>query len=94
MGVSEPGGELREALESLWHDWRENDPAGIMQFSDFLAPEVESALRVTFRYLIKSKLPASARPPMDEIEATIDDWVGHFATTFRDKRPKWLDDVS
>ncbi len=93
MGVSEPGCELREALESLWEDWHENDPAGLMQYSDFLAPEVESALRVTFRYLIKAKLPPSARPPHDEIEEMIDDWVQQFAVTFRDKRPTWLDDA-
>jgi hypothetical protein len=92
MSVSEPGGELREALESLWEDWREANPDGLMQFSDFLSPEIESALRVTFRYLLHSKLPPSVRPSGDDLEEMVDNWVEHFALTLRDKRPTWLDD--
>ena len=92
MSVSEPGGELREALVSLWEDWRATDPSGLMQFSDFLAPEIESALRITFRYLLHRKLPPSIRPTGDDLEAMVDEWVEQFSSMLRDKRPTWLDD--
>jgi hypothetical protein len=91
MSVSEPGGELREALQSQWDDWREKDPMGLMQFSDFLAPEIEAVLRVTFRFLLRSKVPVHARPSEEDMHAAIDEWVEHFAVTLRDKRPTWLD---
>ncbi len=91
MSVSEPGGELREALQGQWDDWREKDPKSLMQFSDFLSPEIEAVLRITFRYLLRSKVPVNARPNEEEMRGAIDEWVEQFAVTLRDKRPTWLD---
>jgi len=91
MSVSEPGGELREALERIWSDWLENDPERLMSFNDFLAPEIESTLRVTFRFLIRKYMRNEPHISDDRVEELVEDWVGHFSTVMRDKRPKWRD---
>jgi hypothetical protein len=89
--LSEPGGELREALEDLWNDWQSTDPGHLMHYNDFLAPEIESTLRMTFRFFVRSKFPPSIRPSEHEMDAMIEEWVEQFAITLRDKRPDWRD---
>jgi|GEM_PF-4984152 len=91
MSVSEPGGELREALENVWREWREEDPERLMQFNDYLAPEIESAMRVTVRYFIRSLVPQPQRPPEEAMEDVIDEWVKQFSVILRDKRSDWRD---
>ena len=88
MSTSEPGGDLREALESIWEDWKESDPEGVMSFNDFLSPEIEATLRLTFRHYIRRYL----RPDSDEgVDGLVDEWVQSFAISLRDKRPEWRD---
>ena len=94
MSVSEPGGELREALENVWREWKEEDPEQLMHFNDYLAPEVESAIRVTIRYMIRSLVPTSHRPPESEMEEVIQEWVRQFSIILRDKRSPWRDKPS
>jgi hypothetical protein len=91
MSVSEPGGELREALQNIWVDWESDDPDGVMSFNDFLAPEIESALRVTFRYYIRKHMTAHHLEDQVSIDDLVESWVRNFATTLRDKRPQWRD---
>lgn len=82
---------MREALEDLWNDWQSMDPDQLMQYNDFLAPEIESTLRMTFRFFVRSKFPPSLRPAEHEMDEMIEEWVEQFAITLRDKRPDWRD---
>lgn len=91
MGVSEPGGELREALEGIKRDWREMDREQLMDFNDFLAPEIESALRVTLRYLIRAKVPQREWADPADMAGLIEELVTQFSIILRDKRSEWRD---
>lgn len=91
MSVSEPGGDLREALETIWTDWLDNDPERLMSFNDFLAPEIESTLRVTFRFIIRKHLRNDPLATEERVEELIEEWVRQFSKVMRDKRPKWRD---
>ena len=91
MSVSEPGGELREALENVWREWKEEDPEQLMQFNDYLAPEIEATMRITIRYMIRSLVPVSHRPAEEQMNALLEDWVRQFAVILRDKRSAWRD---
>lgn len=91
MSVSEPGGELREALETVWREWKEEDPEQLMQFNDYLAPEIESAMRVTVRYFVRSMIPPAYTPADQEMEGVIENWVKQFSVILRDKRSTWRD---
>ena len=90
MSVSEPGGELREALENVWREWKEEDPEQLMHFNDYLAPEIESAMRVTVRYMIRSLAPTSSRTAAD-MNKLVEEWVQQFSVILRDKRSAWRD---
>jgi hypothetical protein len=90
VSVSEPGGELREALENVWREWKEEDPEQLMHFNDYLAPEIESAMRVTIRYLVRHLVPGSYRPAA-EMNVLIEEWVKQFSVVLRDKRSAWRD---
>ena len=86
--LSEPGGELSEALEGVWREWQDDHATQLMGYNDFLAPELEAALRVTLRHLIKTTLPAHERTDDDAIKELIDSWVLRFAETLKDKRSR------
>lgn len=91
MSVSGPGGELREALETVWREWHEEDPEQLMQFNDYLAPEIESAMRVTVRYFVRAMVPPAYAPADHEMETVIENWVKQFSVILRDKRSAWRD---